>query len=291
MTLSALPGSAVAGSASYGTPTISLTTSYLSGAVGATGDPTVTVKVGQSGADAGALTVSATATTRGSVAQAGGHGERHRRHPRGGHTGARQGLHLTLKVTGLGGRSATTTLHYAASGAVRNAADTRYLTGSSDSSAAVDVGGGHMVVADDESNVLRLYRRDASGAPMRTWDVSSGLGVDKEIDIEGAARVGDTIYWTGSLGNNKDGEPKEDRFTLFTTTVSGSGAATDLEVDGSYQGLPLRTSASGRRWWRPPTAARRCWSRSPTPTNWPGRWATRTPTPPSATRSPSTSGA
>lgn len=240
VTLSALPGSAVAGSASgYGTPTIKLTTSYLSGAVGATGDPTVTVKVGQSGADTGALTVSATATTRGSVAQAGdvtvsGTGATREVAVRARGKGYTD---LTLKVTGLGGKSATTTLHYAASGAVRNAADTRYLTGTSDSSAAVDVGGGYMVVADDESNVLRLYRRDASGAPVRTWDVSSDLDVDKEIDIEGGARVGNTIYWTGSLGNNKDGEPKEDRFTLFTTTVSGSGADTDLEVDGSYQGL------------------------------------------------------
>ncbi|MFD8336083.1 DUF3616 domain-containing protein [Streptomyces solisilvae] len=237
--LSALPATAMAGSTGYGTPTIKLSDAYLSGAVGATGDPTVTVKVGQSGADAGALTVSATATTRGSVARTGdvsvtGTGATREVTVRARGKGYTD---LTLEVNGLGGKSATTTLHYAASGAVRDAADTRYPTGSSDSSAAVDVGGGYMVVADDESNVLRLYRRDASGAPVRTWDVSSDLDVDKEIDIEAAARVGDTIYWTGSLGNNKDGEPKEDRFTLFTTTVSGSGADTELAVDGSYQGL------------------------------------------------------
>ncbi|WP_211121708.1 DUF3616 domain-containing protein [Streptomyces yatensis] len=238
-TLSALPASAVAGNADYGTPTIKPATSYLSGAVGATGDPTVTVKVAQSGADADELTVSATATTHGSVARTGdvtvtGTGATREVAVRARGEGYTD---LTLKVNGLGGKSATTTLHYAASGAVGNATDTRYLTGSSDSSAAVDVGDGYMVVADDESNVLRLYRRDSSGAPVRTWDVSSGLDVDKEIDIEAAARVGDTVYWTGSLGNNKDGEPKEDRFTLFTTTVSGSGADTELEVGGSYQGL------------------------------------------------------
>ncbi|MEU4893191.1 DUF3616 domain-containing protein [Streptomyces sp. NPDC044780] len=236
--MSALPACAAAG-ADYGTPTIELSAAYLSGAVGATGDPTVTVQVGQSGADAGALTVSATATTHGSVAGTGdvtvtGTGATREVAVRARGKGYTD---LTLQVHGLGGRTATTTLHYAASGAVQNAADTRYLTGSSDSSAAVDVGGGYLVVADDESNVLRLYRRDASGAPVRTWDVGSGLDVDKEIDIEAAARVGDTVYWTGSLGNNKDGEPKEDRFTLFTTTVSGSGADTELEVGGSYQGL------------------------------------------------------
>ncbi|TWG02352.1 hypothetical protein FHX80_11758 [Streptomyces brevispora] len=96
-------------------------------------------------------------------------------------------------------------------------------TGSSDSSAAVDVGGGYAVVADDESNVPRLYDRSSSGAPVRTWDLSSKLGVSKEIDIEAAARVGNTVYWTGSLGNNKDGKYKSDRNTVFTTTVSGSG--------------------------------------------------------------------
>lgn len=120
---------------------------------------------------------------------------------------------------------------------MQSASDTRYFTGSSDASAAVDVGGGYVVVADDESNTLRLYDRSASGAPVKTWDFSSQLGVSKEIDIEGAARVGNTIYWTGSLGNNKDGEYKVDRNTVFTTTVTGSGAATQLALGRSYKKL------------------------------------------------------
>ncbi|WP_442816139.1 hypothetical protein [Streptomyces sp. NBC_01233] len=55
----------------YGTPTIALSASYLSGAVGATGDPVVNVTVGQSGADVSALTVSASASSRASVAGTG----------------------------------------------------------------------------------------------------------------------------------------------------------------------------------------------------------------------------
>nr|WP_234443699.1 DUF3616 domain-containing protein [Streptomyces sp. NRRL B-24484] len=231
----AVPASAV----TYGTPTITLSASYLSGAVGATGDPTVTVTVAQSGADVSALTVAASATTRSSVAQTGDVTVT-------GTTGSRtlavaaRGVgytDLTVKVTGLGGKTATKTLHYAASAAVQYAADSRYLTGSSDASAAVDVGGGYIVVADDESNVLRLYDRNVSGAPVRTWDFSSALGVSKEIDIEGGARVGNTIYWTGSLGNGKDGSLKPDRTTVFTTTVTGSGAATQLALGGKYKGL------------------------------------------------------
>nr|WTB36451.1 hypothetical protein OG781_13620 [Streptomyces sp. NBC_00830] len=47
---------------SYGTPTITLSAGYLSGAVGATGDPVVTVTVAQSGADVTALGVAASAS-------------------------------------------------------------------------------------------------------------------------------------------------------------------------------------------------------------------------------------
>jgi len=230
-----LPASA----ATYGTPTITLSAGYLSGAVGATGDPKVTVTVAQSGADVSALTVAATATSRSSVAQTGdvtvtgtGSARSLAVAARGvGYTD------LTVRVTGLGGKTASKTLHYAASPAVQYAADARYLTGSSDASAAVDAGGGYLVVADDESNVLRLYDRNNSGAPVRTWDFSSALGVSSEIDIEAATRVGDTVYWLGSLGNNKDGNLKPDRSTLFTTKVTGSGSATQLALLGSYKGL------------------------------------------------------
>ncbi|WP_183107188.1 hypothetical protein [Streptomyces sp. 1114.5] len=236
--LAALPA-VPASAASYGTPTISFSAGYLSGAVGATGDPTVTVTVAQSGASASALTVAATASTRSTVARTGdvtvtGTGAARTL------SVAAQGVgytDLTVKVTGLGGLSATRTLHYAASAAVQYSAASRYLTGSSDASAAVDAGGGFIVVGDDESNTLRLYDRNNSGAPVRSWDFSTALGVSKEIDIEAATRVGNTIYWTGSLGNNKDGVVKPDRHTVFATTITGSGAATQLTLAGQYHGL------------------------------------------------------
>ncbi|MFB7509770.1 hypothetical protein [Streptomyces broussonetiae] len=57
---------------------------------------------------------------------------------------------LTPKVTGLGGRTATTALHYAVSSAVQHSADARCPTGAAGASATVDVGGGHVVVGDDE---------------------------------------------------------------------------------------------------------------------------------------------
>ncbi|MEV0484412.1 hypothetical protein AB0I69_27830 [Streptomyces sp. NPDC050508] len=222
--------------ASYGTPTISLSATYLSGAVGGVGDPTVQVTIAQSGADVGALTVAASKSSKTSVAPTSavtvtGTGATRQLAV----AAAAQGYtDLTVKVTGLGGKTATKTLHYAASTSVQQPTDTRYFTGSSDASAAVDVGGGYVVVADDESNVLRLYDRSTSGAPVKTWDFSDDIGVDKEIDIEGGARVGDTIYWTGSLGNNKDGEYKAARNTVFTTKVTGTGVNTTLSYGSSY---------------------------------------------------------
>ncbi|MFF9348463.1 hypothetical protein [Streptomyces sp. NPDC014734] len=239
LALTAVGLNAPAHAAGYGTPTIAFSASYLSGAVGATGDPVVTVTVAQSGADTGALTVAASASSASSVARTADVAVTG--------TGATRTLSvaargrgytdLTIKVTGLGGKTATKKLHYAASAAVRDAADTRYFTGSSDASAAVDVGDGYAVVADDESNTLRLYDRSASGGPVRSWDVGADLGVSKEIDIEAGTRVGNTIYWTGSLGNNKSGTYKSDRNTVFTTKVTGAGADTRLTVGGSYRKL------------------------------------------------------
>ncbi|MFB7777100.1 DUF3616 domain-containing protein [Streptomyces bauhiniae] len=228
--LAVLGPAATVHAASTGTPTIKLSAAYLSGAVGATGDPVVTVAVAQSGAAASGLTVTASKSSRSTVA---GTGDVKVTGTGGSRTVAvtarAQGYaDLTLKVTGTDGKSATTTLHYAASPAVQRSADARYLTGASDASAAVDAGNGYLLVANDEDNTLRLYDGAASGAPVRSWDLSSALGASKEVDIEGAARVGNTVYWTGSLGNNKDGEYKADRNTVFTTTLSGSGATTSV---------------------------------------------------------------
>ncbi len=225
--------------ASTGTPTIKLSDAYLSGAVGSTGDPSVTVTVAQSGADVSGLTVAASATTKSSVAGTAdvavtGTGATRTVSV----TAHAQGYtNLTLKVTGLDGKTATTTLHYAASPAVQHAADARYLTGASDASAAVDAGDGYILVANDEDNSLRLYDGAASGAPVKSWDFDSALSADKEVDIEAATRVGNTVYWLGSLGNNKDGEYKADRNTVFTTTVSGSGAGTSLTFGKAFHKL------------------------------------------------------
>ncbi|PWW59542.1 ExeM/NucH family extracellular endonuclease [Actinokineospora spheciospongiae] len=150
--------------------------------------------------------------------------------------------HTTLTVTvSDGDLSAQTTFPVSVSAALPAGTHNHY--GGSDASTAVDLGGGAMVVADDETNVLRVYDREHSRYPASSFDVrAAGLAlrdsdVTREIDIEAAARRGDTIYWVGSQGQNSSAKTRLNRQELFTTTVTGTGTTATLALGGSYQKL------------------------------------------------------
>ncbi|HEU5469157.1 MAG TPA: ExeM/NucH family extracellular endonuclease [Actinophytocola sp.] len=150
--------------------------------------------------------------------------------------------HATLTVTVSDG-DATASTPFGVSVSAAQPAGTRNHYGASDASTAIDLGGGAMVVADDETNVLRVYDRDHSRYPASSFDVrAAGLAlrdgnVTREIDIEAAARTGDTIYWVGSHGQNSSGNTRLNRQELFATTVSGTGTGATLALGGSYQHL------------------------------------------------------
>lgn len=111
-------------------------------------------------------------------------------------------------------------------------AQTRY-EGLCDASAAVALDARHFVVADDEHNRLTVYRR---GEPKAVRDVDLGnfLKADKESDLEGAARVGDRIYWIGSHARNSAGKARPDRHRFFATAIDGD---TVRPVGRPYEGL------------------------------------------------------
>lgn len=93
--------------------------------------------------------------------------------------------------------------------------------GLADASAAVFLAGRHFAVADDESNELRIYEVGIPERPASTL-VLGYLPVETkspEADIEGAARVGDRVYWITSHGRNKDGKPRPNRYAFFATRV------------------------------------------------------------------------
>ena len=92
--------------------------------------------------------------------------------------------------------------------------------GMCDASAAAALGPDLFVAANDERNQLKVYRRGQS-EPIEEVDLSEFLvtKVDKESDLEGAATIGDRIYWISSHGRNKKGKFQERRHRFFATEL------------------------------------------------------------------------
>ena len=114
-------------------------------------------------------------------------------------------------------------------------ADIRVFQGASDASAAVALTENLFVVADDENNVLRAYQLYNGGRPVFCCDMSAFLDTDAEhpeVDIEGAARIGDRIYWISSHGRNKEGKFRTSRYRLFATAIRRHGPQFTLVPEG-----------------------------------------------------------
>ena len=120
--------------------------------------------------------------------------------------------------------------------------------GASDASAAIAVREDLVVVADDENNVLRVYKT-SGGMPVYSYDLSEFLKVEKEhpeADIEGATRVGNRIYWITSHGRNADGKIRPNRYRFFATDIEVSDTnVAVLPVGRSYTGLVEAILKSG----------------------------------------------
>src|SRR6185503_15218491 len=81
-------------------------------------------------------------------------------------------------------------------------------TGMCDASAAVALGPDLFAVANDEDNAIRIYLAGKPGPPIQTVNLSTFLQFGRkspELDLEGAARIGDRIYWITSHGRNQEG--------------------------------------------------------------------------------------
>jgi hypothetical protein len=100
------------------------------------------------------------------------------------------------------------------------AAQTRY-EGLCDASAAVALDARHFIVADDEHNQLGIYKRGEPGEVGRV-DLDKFLKAKKEADLEGAAQVGNRIYWIASHARNSAGKEREDRHRFFATEIRGT---------------------------------------------------------------------
>jgi hypothetical protein len=109
-------------------------------------------------------------------------------------------------------------------------AETVAYSGCCDASAAAPINAELFAAASDEGSLLQLYRRGAGGAAVRSVSVSSFLGMrpKREADLEGAARLGNLVYWVGSHSRNKEGAAVPERQVLFATAIRGTGPLAEL---------------------------------------------------------------
>lgn len=107
------------------------------------------------------------------------------------------------------------------------------FTGMCDASGAVALDADHFAVANDEDNVIRIYRAMDGGAPVQAFDVSGFLKVDPrkpETDLEGACWLGNKAFWIGSHGRNRSGKFRPNRDYLFATTF--------VKTNGGFELVP-----------------------------------------------------
>jgi len=150
---------------------------------------------------------------------------------------------ITVRVND-GTTVAQATFPYAASAMGRPGG--RFHTGAADASAAIAIDAGLMFVGDDENQVIRMYQRNQSGAPVWQMDCTPFLGLTdiengrpREVDIEASTRVGNRVYWIGAHSHANIGEGRTNRSRLFVTDVSGTGASSTLTYVGRYDYLKL----------------------------------------------------
>jgi Bacterial Ig-like domain (group 3) len=219
-------------------PTISTAHSGLPAALGDPTNPTLGVTVGDTDFPAADLSVTATSSDQAVAPSSGitltGSGADQTLTVTPGSAGYST---ITLTVTAPDGTSASTQIQYGVSANLGDPSQ-RYFSGAGNGSTAIDVGGGYMIVGDDEVNVLHLYNETQSGPPVASFDFTGELPYGTtSVDIESSARSGDMLYWDGSMTNSSSGDLDPSRSTLFAAKITGSGANTQLSYVGSYTDL------------------------------------------------------
>ena len=109
-------------------------------------------------------------------------------------------------------------------------------SGLCDASAAITLGGGRFVVAEDE-NINKLFTYQAGQRqPVSELDLLDYLGnangdaEPRESDLEAAAQIGSDVYWISSHGTDKDGVAEESRFRFFATPLAEENGSLAVEM-------------------------------------------------------------
>lgn len=136
------------------------------------------------------------------------------------------GSRVTFKLTGTTGLTSAFTVDYQSLAAMSPTA--RVLEGSSDDSSAIDAGDGYFFEDDDEKPNIRLYNGNVSGREVAQFAPPSDVNTAAELDLEASAQEGNTLFFFGSEGNDKDGKIQPNRNVGFSMTLHGSGANATL---------------------------------------------------------------
>lgn len=104
------------------------------------------------------------------------------------------------------------------------ASTTETYKGICDGSAGIAITADLFIVANDDSQRLRVYRRGQSEPLMEfDKDLNQFLGTndinDQEADIEATARLNNRVYWITSHGRDSDGDERETRRRFFATEI------------------------------------------------------------------------
>jgi hypothetical protein len=76
----------------------------------------------------------------------------------------------------------------------------------------------HFAVASDETNTLQIYERGKPDPIGNGVDMEDFTGFDKS-DLEGAAAIGDRVYWISSHSFTKKNKDKAERKVFFATQI------------------------------------------------------------------------
>lgn len=150
-------------------------------------------------------------------------------------TGERIDMHRKLLVVAI----ATVLLLGTASLPSNAAAREVKYAGMCNASAAVALDSRKFIVADDEHNVLQIYDKTVPAKPFQSVPLSKVFageildGDDEEIDLEGAATLGEKIFWIGSHSTSKKAKYRPARHRLFAITATpGKNGTFDIARAG-----------------------------------------------------------
>jgi hypothetical protein len=104
-----------------------------------------------------------------------------------------------------------------------------------EASSAVALSAQRFIVADDEHNILWIYQigvpKPKGRVDLTTYlDTKKKNGEIKKSDLEGAARVGNRIYWIASHSRDGKGNTEKSRLRFFATDLVGKGDKTQVVI-------------------------------------------------------------